>query len=121
MTTEIQATPEKRLTGRGSAAGGSRAKVLIARYAALLVIVATFAVFSALSPDAFFTLLTMKSILRDCVPLLVIALGITCILVMNDYDLSVGGLTSLCATLVVVFLSTTYVGMPYPLAIVITL
>ena len=63
----------------------------------------------------------MKSILRDCVPLLVVALGITCVLVQNQFDLSVGGLTSLCATIVIVLLSTSYVGMPYQLAIVATL
>jgi ribose transport system permease protein len=100
---------------------GSRTRVIVARYGALSAIVATFAVFCVLSPNAFFTTLTMKAILRDCVPLLVVALGITVVLVMNDYDLSVGGLVSLCATLAVVLLSTSYVGLNYLLAIALTL
>jgi ribose transport system permease protein len=98
-----------------------RPKALIARYGAVLAIVTTFAIFSVLSPDAFFTVLTMKAILRDCVPLLVVALGITVVLAMNDFDLSVGGLVSLCATLVAVLISTSYVGLNYVAAIVLTL
>lgn len=94
---------------------------IVVRYGALSAVVLTVAVFSALSPDAFFTMLTLKAILRDCVPLLIVALGLTCVLVQNQFDLSVGGLTSLCATIVVVLLSTSYVGMPYELAIVATL
>jgi ribose transport system permease protein len=122
MTTGAGAASEREPgRRRTSLPRGSRAKVLVARYGALSAIVATFAVFSALSPDAFFTVLTMKAILRDCVPLLVVALGITVVLVMNEYDLSVGGLVSLCATIVVVLLSTTHVGLPYQLAIVIGL
>jgi ribose transport system permease protein len=121
VTAGAPASSEDVAAARTGAAGPNRARVLVARYGALWGIVATFVVFSALSPDAFFTLLTMKSILRDCVPLLVVALGITFVLVMNDYDLSVGGLTSLCATIVIVFLSTDWIGMPYPLAILATL
>lgn len=92
----------------------------IARYGVPLAIVATFAVFSLLRPDSFFTVLTTKGILRDSVPLMIVALGITTVLAMNDYDLSVGGLISLCATLVVMLLSTQYAGLNYILAIAIT-
>jgi ribose transport system permease protein len=99
----------------------NRAASLLATYGVLLAIVATFAVFSLLEPDAFFTVLTFKGILRDCAPLLIVSLGVTVVLVMNEYDLSVGGLISLCATLVVVFLSTQYQGMNYIAAILLTL
>jgi ribose transport system permease protein len=92
-----------------------------ARYGVPLAIVATFAVFSLLRPDSFFTALTIKGILRDCVPLMVAALGITTVLAMNDYDLSTGGLVSLCATTVVVLLSSDWVGMNWMLAIVVTI
>lgn len=106
---------------RAASRGAGLAADLVARYGVLLAIVATFAAFSLLRPDSFFTVLTMKGILRDCAPLLVVSLGVTVVLVMNEYDLSVGGLISLCATLVIVFISTQYQGMNYVLAIVLTL
>src|SRR5262245_45231574 len=93
----------------------------ISRYGVPLAIVATFVVFSVLRPDSFFTELTIKGILRDCVPLMIVALGITVVLAMNDYDLSVGGLISLCATTVIVLVSTEWVGMNWILAIFTTI
>jgi ribose transport system permease protein len=95
-------------------------KKQLARFGVPVAIVATFVVFSALRPDSFFTELTIKGILRDCVPLMIVSLGITTVLAMNDYDLSVGGLISLCATTVVVLLSTAHVGLHYLVAIVLT-
>jgi ribose transport system permease protein len=97
-----------------------KARTQLARYGVLLVIAATFAVFSLLRPDSFFTALTIKGILRDGAPLMIVALGITTVLAMNDYDLSVGGLVSLCATLVVVFVSTDWAGLNWILAIFLT-
>ena len=93
----------------------------VARYGVPVAIVATFVVFSVLRPDSFLTELTMKGILRDCVPLMIAALGITTVLAMNDYDLSTGGLVSLCATTVVVLLSSEWVGMNWILAIIVTI
>jgi ribose transport system permease protein len=101
--------------------GGDILARQLARYGVPLAIVATFAVFSLLRPDSFFTELTIKGILRDCIPLMIAALGITTVLAMNDYDLSVGGLVSLCATTVVVLLSDAHVGINWILAIVLTL
>jgi ribose transport system permease protein len=96
-------------------------KKQIARFGVPLAIVATFVVFSVLRPDSFFTELTIKGILRDCIPLMIVSLGITTVLAMNDYDLSVGGMISLCATTVVVLLSTAEVGLHYVVAIVLTI
>jgi ribose transport system permease protein len=93
----------------------------LARYGVILAMVATFAAFSLLRPDAFFTAFMMKAILRDCAPLLIAALGITFVLVMNDYDLSIGGLTALLATTCVLLVSETYVGLPVPVAILATI
>lgn len=93
----------------------------LARYGVILAMVATFAAFSLLRPDAFFTTFMMKAILRDCAPLLIAALGITFVLVMNDYDLSIGGLTALLATTCVLLVSETYVGLPVPVAILVTI
>jgi len=97
------------------------ARSLLARYGVILAMVATFAAFSLLRPDAFFTTFMMKAILRDCAPLLIASLGITFVLVMNDYDLSIGGLTALLATTCVLLVSDGYVGLPVPVAIVATI
>jgi ribose transport system permease protein len=119
---DVQATSDGPGGARSSPGAPRRsAAELLARYGVLLAIVATFAAFSLLRPDSFFTALTMKGILRDCAPLLIVSLGVTVVLVMNEYDLSVGGLISLCATLVIVFLSTQYQGMNYLVAIALTL
>jgi ribose transport system permease protein len=99
----------------------STLKKQVARFGVPVAIVATFAVFSVLRPDSFFTELTIKGILRDCVPLMIVSLGITAVLAMNDYDLSVGGMISLCATTVVVLLSTAEVGLHYVVAILLTI
>jgi ribose transport system permease protein len=96
-------------------------KKQVARFGVPVAIVATFVIFSVLRPDSFFTELTIKAILRDCVPLMIVSLGITAVLAMNDYDLSVGGMISLCATTVVVLLSTAEVGLHYGVAIAITI
>ena len=93
----------------------------LARYGVILAMVATFAAFSLLRPDAFFTTFMMKAILRDCAPLLIASLGITFVLVMNDYDLSIGGLTALLATSCVLLVSETHVGLPVPVAILATI
>lgn len=129
MATDLTATPQAGGSApapagpRGGGSGGGRGsvRVVLARYGVLAAIVATFAVFSLLRPDSFFTVLTMKGILRDCVPLLIVALGVTVVLVMNEYDLSVGGLISLCATVVIVLLSAEHVGLDWRLAIVLAL
>ncbi len=93
----------------------------LARYGVILAMVATFAAFSLLRPDAFFTTFMMKAILRDCAPLLIASLGITFVLVMNDYDLSIGGLTALLATSCVLLVSESHVGLPVPVAILATI
>ena len=52
---------------------------------------------------------------------MIVALGITAVLAMNDYDLSAGGLVSLCATTVIVLMSSEHVGLNWVVAIVLTI
>jgi ribose transport system permease protein len=118
-TATSPATPET--ARRKLAPVSATAKAGLSRFGVLLAILATFAAFSIMRPDSFFTALTLKGILRDASPLMIVALGVTVVLAMNDYDLSVGGLTSLCAVLVVVLLSTQWVGLNWPLAVVLTI
>ena len=92
--------------------GPRNARGVFARYGVIVAMVITFVAFSLLRPDSFFTLFMMKAILRDCAPLLIVSLGVTFVLVMNDYDLSVGGIVALVATVAVMFVSTPYLGLP---------
>jgi ribose transport system permease protein len=93
----------------------------VARYGVIAAMLGTFLVFSLLRPQSFLTVLTIKGILRDCAPLFIVSLGITVVVVMNDFDLSVGGLISLCSTIVVLLCATGYVGLNYFVAIGLTL
>ncbi len=52
---------------------------------------------------------------------MIVALSITAVLAMNDYDLSVGRMISLCATIVVVLVSSEWVGMNWILAVFTTI
>lgn len=63
----------------------------------------------------------MKSILRDCAPLMMLALGVTFVLVMNDYDLSVGGMVALIATISVMLVSSAYAGLSVWLSVLLAL
>jgi ribose transport system permease protein len=93
----------------------------LTRYGVLAAMVATFGIFSVLSPDAFFTVVTMKAILRDVTPLLILSLGVTVVCVMADFDLSVGGLASLLGTVAVLLLSSAHVGLNYVLAMLLAI
>ncbi len=94
---------------------------VLARYGVIVAMALTFIAFCLLKPDSFFTLFMIKAILRDCAPLLIVSLGITFVLVMNDYDLSVGGLVALTATVAVAFVSSAYFGLPPLLGIPLAL
>ncbi len=81
--------------------------------------VVTFAGFSLAKPDSFFTVLTLKAIPRDAAPLLVVALGATVVLVMNEFDLSIGGLLGFAGTFAVVCVSSAHLGLPVAVAVVL--
>ena len=117
----MTSTAGKSTTSAAAVPSGGGLVGFLARYGVILAMVATFAAFSLLRPDAFFTTFMMKAILRDCAPLLIASLGITFVLVMNDYDLSIGGLTALLATSCVLLVSESHVGLPVPVAILATI
>ena len=90
---------------------------LAARYGVIGAMIATFVAFSIAKPDSFFTMLTAKAILRDASPLLVVALGATVVLVMNEFDLSMGGLLGFAGTFAVICVSSGHFGLPVWLAV----
>lgn len=109
-STRELALPSRRLQGL---------QPLIARYGVILTMIATFVAFSIAKPDSFFTILTAKAILRDASPLLVAALGATIVLVMNEFDLSIGGLIGFAGTFTVTCVSSEHFGLPTWLSVML--
>ncbi len=90
-----------------------------ARYGVILAMISTFIAFSVPKPDSFFTVLTVKAIFSDASPLLVVALGATVVLVMNEFDLSMGGLLGFAGTFAVVCVSDVHFGLPVWLSVLL--
>ena len=83
-----------------------------------LSIVGVLVGFSIARPQSFPTMLTLQSVLANVAPVLLVALGLTVVLVVREFDLSVGYLAGLCGTVAVIFASTARIGVPVPIAIV---
>jgi ribose transport system permease protein len=74
---------------------------LVSRYGVVIALFLTIGIFSALRPDAFMTMGNLDAILRQAAPLAVIAMGLTVVLVMGDFDLSFGPMVGLGGALIV--------------------
>lgn len=86
---------------------------LAREYGTLIALLAIILIFSILKPSAFFTLKNFINITRQMAPLAIIAIGATMVMVINEFDLSVGSMASLggvSAALMAV------AGVPIPLA-----
>lgn len=94
---------------------------MLAQYGVIAAMVLTFVVFSMAKPDSFFTMITFKAMIRDAAPLLIVAVGVTVVLIVNDFDLSIGGLIGLGGTLAVVAVSGVKLGLPVPAAVILAL
>ena len=68
---------------------------LLKDYGTILAGLAVVAVFGLLSPDKFFTLGNLFNITRQISLLVIIALGATLVMTVDEFDLSVGGMASL--------------------------
>ena len=71
----------------------------------LVALVVTIVVFSALKPHVFPTGSNLKAILEQFSPLAIIGFGLTVVLVMGDFDLSVAGMIGLGSAVVVALMS----------------
>jgi ribose transport system permease protein len=85
------------------------------QFALLGALLVTIVVFGALRPDSFLSVDNAKSIVSSAAPLLVVALGLTVVLVMQDFDLSVAGMIGLGGAVAVTLMSMH--GIPWVLAI----
>jgi ribose transport system permease protein len=108
----IDRTPTRGRAVR-SALGHARA------HGVLIALAATVALFSALRPSVFPTLDNVATMLRDFSPLAIAAFGMTVVLVMTDFDLSIGAMIGLGGTTAIVLMSDA--DMNYVVAILLTL
>jgi ribose transport system permease protein len=80
--------------------------MLLARYGLLVVFAAMTVAFSLLRPESFPTIENIKSILTAAAPLMIVATGLTVVLVMQDFDLSFGSMIGLAGGAAVVLMSS---------------
>jgi len=90
----------KREKGRTPPRGRLNVRTAFARYGALLGLLAMLVVFSALKPGVFPTYRNALSILSQISLLGIIAGGVTTVLVMGDFDLSIGAHATFAGLLV---------------------
>ena len=72
-------------------------KVLVGRFGVLIAFFCTVAVFSALKPHEFLRYDNLRAILIAAAPLAVIAVGLTVVLTMKEFDLSFSAVAGLAA------------------------
>jgi ribose transport system permease protein len=91
---------------------------ILARYGVLVAFAVTILVFSA-AADNFWSLATFKNVITEASFQLIVALGLTVVLIMRDFDLSISGMIGLAAGSAVALM--VYHGVAWPLVILIAL
>jgi ribose transport system permease protein len=106
--TRVAAPPRRRL-------GSSP----LARFGVLGAFVVSCVVFGLLSPGTFVTSANLTAILTQASPLAVVAFGLTVVLAMRDFDLSIGAMAGLAGAVSVALMSQQ--GVSWPIAVLIAL
>jgi ribose transport system permease protein len=126
VTTDSHVRPEERggdspLEGKviGLGAVGRAGGVILQRYALLVALAVLVAVFSILRPESFFSTATLISTLGIQASLALLALGVTVVLLVGEFDLSAASVMGMSASLVAYL--TTAGGLSMFSAIVIVL
>lgn len=86
-------------------------------YGTLIALLAIVVIFSVLKPTAFCTMKNFINITRQMAPLAIISIGATMVMVINEFDLSVGSMASLGGVLAALM---AVVGMPVSIAFLST-
>jgi ribose transport system permease protein len=120
------------LIGKGDNAGrdhGSRKRSIrrrrgeflhnVAKYGTLVTLVLVIAVFGVLSPHVFFTTDNLRVALSEMAPIAIVAFGLTVVLTMGDFDLSIVGMIGLSSAVLVSLIANQ--GFPIVLAILVTM
>src|SRR5690242_14855210 len=96
---------ETRTQDAGEAGGGALAlptvrgigKTIGTRGGVVLAFLVMILIFSLARPSEFASVDTTKSILTNAAPTMIVALGLTIVLAMGDFDLSIGSMVGLAA------------------------
>lgn len=88
-------------------------------YGVITGLIASIIIFSLLKPSTFPTLDNARSMLTLAAPLAVVAIGLTAVLILGDFDLSFASLVGLCGVVAVVLMVNH--GVAWPLAVLAAL
>jgi ribose transport system permease protein len=95
------------------------AQRMLFRYGLVVAYLVMVGIFSLLKPHVFPTSANAKAILEECAPTGIVAIGLTAVLVMNDFDLSFAAMIGLASGLVTVLMVNHHVG--WVLAVIIAM
>ncbi len=104
-TTDLPAEAADPRTERTAARTGPGITAHLQRYALLVALVALIALFSALRPSTFFTGDNLTTILSIQATAALLALGVTLVLIIGEFDLSVAAVMGMSAS-VIAYLTT---------------
>ncbi len=93
-------------------------KKIIRDYGTILALLLIILIFSVLKPTAFFTPKNFINITRQMAALTIIAIGATMVMVINEFDLSVGSMASLGGVMAALM---AVAGVPVPAAFLLTI
>ena len=114
-TSDLPVEPTVAAARRAGGAVGAQ----LQKYALLVALVSLVAVFSVLRPDTFFTTDNLTTILSIQATAAMLALGVTLVLIIGEFDLSVASVMGLSASLIA-YLTTEH-GAPVLLACLVAL
>ncbi|MEV4418702.1 ABC transporter permease [Patulibacter sp. NPDC049589] len=107
--------------GPSSARPGSRELIqsVSLRYGVVIALVLMIVAFCVARPDSFATVSNLQAILAQAAPAMILAVGLTTVLVMQDFDLSFGATTNLAMGLVIAMIVKS--GVPWVPALLVGL
>lgn len=121
-TAELERRPSAPIEGAvddPTVGSSGRFANVASKYGLLIAFLITLIVFSLARPSSFPTSRNLESILTNAAPSMIIAVGLTVVLVMQDFDLSFGGMIGLASGASTIFM--TKYGWPWELALLISL
>lgn len=105
--------------GRRSRISGGSVADFLSKYGVLITLVAMIVVFGLLDPHTFLSVRNLKAALSEMAPVAVVAFGLTVVLIMGDFDLSIVGMIGLGSAIVVSLMATS--GLPMVVAVILSL
>ncbi len=97
------------------APGRNRGMEFLARYGVIVAFLLIILIFSLARPETFPTIENLQAILANAAAAMIIATGLTVLLVIGDFDLSFGAMISLAGGAAVVLMATN--GWAWPMAL----